>query len=77
MSVRKLKVVLTRRLPDAVETRMRELFDAELNLTDTPMDRATLEAAVQRADAVFGTQGHPLCNAALPAGQGQDRLPAG
>ena len=55
MSVRKLKVVLTRRLPDAVETRMRELFDAELNLTDRPMDRAALEAAVQRADVLVPT----------------------
>ncbi len=55
MSSRKLKVVLTRRLPDAVETRMRELFDAELNLTDRPMDRAALEAAVRRADVLAPT----------------------
>lgn len=55
MSARKLKVVLTRRLPDAVETRMRELFDAELNLTDRPMDRAALEAAVQRAEVLSPT----------------------
>ncbi|RZJ18354.1 MAG: D-glycerate dehydrogenase [Brevundimonas sp.] len=55
MSVRKLKVVLTRRLPDAVETRMRELFDAELNLTDTPMDRAALAAVLQRADVLVPT----------------------
>ena len=27
MSVRKLKVVVTRRLPDPIETRLRELFD--------------------------------------------------
>ena len=38
MSSNRLKVVLTRRLPDAVETRMRELFDAELNLKDQPFD---------------------------------------
>jgi glyoxylate reductase len=55
MSAPKLKVVLTRRLPDAVETRMRELFDAELNLTDKPMSRAELEAAVQRADVLVPT----------------------
>lgn len=55
MSARKLKVVLTRRLPDAVETRMRELFDAELNLTDQPMDRAALSAAVQRAEVLVPT----------------------
>ncbi|WP_292019583.1 2-hydroxyacid dehydrogenase, partial [Brevundimonas sp. UBA875] len=55
MSARKLKVVLTRRLPDAVETRMRELFDAELNLKDQPMDRAALHAAVQRAEVLVPT----------------------
>ena len=55
MSVRNLKVVLTRRLPDAVETRMRELFDAELNLTDRPMDRAALLAAVSRAEVLVPT----------------------
>ena len=55
MSPPRLKVVLTRRLPDAVETRMRELFDAELNLTDAPMDRTALEAAVRRADVLVPT----------------------
>ena len=55
MSSPRLKVVLTRRLPDAVETRMRELFDTELNLTDTPMDRAALEKAVSYADVLSPT----------------------
>ena len=70
MSVRKLKVVLTRRLPDAVETRMRELFDAELNLTDKPMDRAALEAAVQRADVLVPTI-TDVIDADLIAGAGE------
>jgi glyoxylate reductase len=69
MSVRKLKVVLTRRLPDAVETRMRELFDAELNLTDRPMDRAALAAAMQRADVLVPTITDDI-DAALIAGAG-------
>ncbi len=55
MAVRKPKVVVTRKLPDPVETRMRELFDAELNLTDAPMDAAALAAAVQRADVLACT----------------------
>ena len=55
MSASKLKVVLTRRLPDAVETRMRELFDADLNLKDQPMNRAALEAAVPRAQVLVPT----------------------
>ena len=32
-------VVVTRKLPDSVETRMRELFDTRLNLDDKPMSR--------------------------------------
>lgn len=70
MSTRKLKVVLTRRLPDAVETRMRELFDAELNLKDTAMDRAALEAAVQRAEVLVPTITDEI-DAALINGAGE------
>ena len=55
MSTRKLKVVLTRRLPDAVETRMRELFDARLNLDDTPMSQAALAEALKTADVLVPT----------------------
>ena len=55
MSARKPKVIVTRKLPDPVETRMRELFDAELNLTDQPMSRAQLEDAVGRADVLAPT----------------------
>ena len=69
MSHPRLKVVLTRRLPDAVETRMRELFDAELNLKDVPMDRAALEAAVQRADVLVPTITDEI-DASLIAGAG-------
>ncbi|MEO8113684.1 MAG: D-glycerate dehydrogenase, partial [Phenylobacterium sp.] len=55
MAARKPKVIVTRKLPDPVETRMRELFDTELNLTDAPMDRKGLEAAVARADVIAPT----------------------
>ena len=40
MAPRKPKVVVTRKLPDAVETRMRELFDTELKLDDAAMSSA-------------------------------------
>ena len=70
MSTSRLKVVLTRRLPDAVETRMRELFDAELNLTDTPMDRGALEAAAARADVLVPTITDAI-DAGLIAGAGE------
>lgn len=55
MSSRKLKVVLTRRLPDAIETRLRELFDTELNLDDAPMSREALVRAMQQADVLVPT----------------------
>jgi lactate dehydrogenase-like 2-hydroxyacid dehydrogenase len=55
MAARKPKVIVTRKLPDPVETRMRELFDTELNLTDQPMSREELEAAVARADVLAPT----------------------
>ena len=42
-------VVVTRKLPDRVETRMRELFDAQLNLDDRPMSQADLAEAVKTA----------------------------
>ncbi|HEV7385744.1 MAG TPA: D-glycerate dehydrogenase [Phenylobacterium sp.] len=55
MAARKPKVIVTRKLPDPVETRMRELFDTELNLSDTPMTRAQLSDAVGRADVLAPT----------------------
>jgi len=48
-------VVVTRKLPDSVETRMRELFDARLNLDDRPMTQAELVAAVKTADVLVPT----------------------
>jgi len=55
MAVRKPKVVVTRRLPDPVETRMRELFDTELNIDDAPMTADELAAAAARADVLAPT----------------------
>ena len=55
MPDRKLKVVVTRKLPEAVEARMRELFDVELNADDAPMSPAALASAVSRADVLAPT----------------------
>lgn len=48
-------VVITRKLPDPVETRMRELFDARLNVEDKPMSREELAAAMREADVLVPT----------------------
>ncbi len=55
MATRDLKVFVTRKLPDAVETRLRELFDAELNIEDRPYTQDELVAAVQRSDVLVPT----------------------
>jgi len=48
-------VVVTRKLPDVVETRMCELFDTRLNVEDRPMSHAQLVEAVKIADVLVPT----------------------
>src|SRR6202171_4179538 len=55
MPKKKPLVVVTRRLPDNVETRMRELFDAKLNVDDHPLSPQELVDAVRSADVLVPT----------------------
>jgi glyoxylate reductase len=48
-------VVVTRRLPGVVETRMRELFDTRLNAEDKALSTAELVEAVRTADVLVPT----------------------
>src|SRR3954470_13873517 len=48
-------IVVTRKLPERVETRMRELFDAQLNLDDKPMSQADLVEAMKTAHVLVPT----------------------
>jgi glyoxylate reductase len=48
-------VIVTRKLPDSVELRMRELFDARFNTDDKPMTQAQLVEAVKTADVLVPT----------------------
>ncbi|PIV73433.1 MAG: D-glycerate dehydrogenase [Rhodobacteraceae bacterium CG17_big_fil_post_rev_8_21_14_2_50_65_11] len=52
MPGQKLSVVVTRRLPEAVETRMSELFNVELRDDDRPMTGQELVSAMNRADVL-------------------------
>ncbi|MGB7261347.1 MAG: D-glycerate dehydrogenase [Albidovulum sp.] len=52
MGSKRLSVVVTRRLPEVVETRMKELFDVELRDPDTRMTREELAATVRSADVL-------------------------
>jgi glyoxylate reductase len=55
MPKKKPLVVVTRRLPDNVETRMRELFDAKLTVDDRPLSQQELIDAVKTADVLVPT----------------------
>ncbi|MFQ5468165.1 MAG: 2-hydroxyacid dehydrogenase [Kiloniellaceae bacterium] len=55
MPTKKPLVIITRRLPDAIETRMMELFDCRLNIDDTKMRQADLIQAMQEAEVLVPT----------------------
>lgn len=72
MPAKKLSVVVTRRLPEPVETRLMELFDVRLNAADTPMSRTELIEAMQGSDVLVPTLSDQI-DAAMLA-QAGDRL---
>ncbi|MEM9784202.1 MAG: D-glycerate dehydrogenase [Pseudomonadota bacterium] len=55
MSRTRPSVVVTRKLPEPVETRMRELFEVRLNEDDNPMDPEALADAMASADVLVPT----------------------
>jgi glyoxylate reductase len=55
MTSQTVKVAVTRKLPELVEARMRELFDVTLNPADTPMTREQLAAAMRTATVLVPT----------------------
>jgi len=55
MPSERLKVVITRRLPEPIETRLSELFDVTLREDDTAMTRDELVAAMKSADVLVPT----------------------
>ena len=54
-TARKPVVIVTRKLPEVVEARMRELFDARLNVDDKPLTHAQLVEAAHEADVLVPT----------------------
>ncbi|WP_027262439.1 2-hydroxyacid dehydrogenase [Sedimentitalea nanhaiensis] len=68
----RLSVVVTRRLPDEVETRLSELFNVTLREDDTPMSRSDLATAMRGADVLVPTVTDEI-DARL-IGQAGDRL---
>ncbi|NVO25592.1 2-hydroxyacid dehydrogenase [Donghicola mangrovi] len=67
MPSERLKVVVTRRLPEAVETRMKELFNVTLREDDHLMSREELIAAMKDADVLVPTLTDTLDSAVISA----------
>lgn len=65
MPKQQLSVVVTRRLPEVVETRMAELFDVKLRDTDAPMTRAELRDAIKTCDVLVPTITDTIDNALI------------
>ncbi len=72
MPGKRLSVVVTRRLPQAVETRMTELFDVTLRESEDGMSRDDLATALRTADVVVTTLADNVDAALL--GQAGERL---
>ncbi|MDP7151381.1 MAG: D-glycerate dehydrogenase [Paracoccaceae bacterium] len=72
MPSQRLKVAVTRRLPEPIEARMAELFDVSLRDTDTPMTREELVEVMKGADVLVPTLTDTI-DAAMIAAAG-DRL---
>ena len=52
---KKARIAVTRKLPDAVEAQMLEIFDAKFNLKDTPLSQSQLIKASNWADILVPT----------------------
>ena len=48
-------VIVTRKLPEGIETRLMELVDARLNASDEPMTPADIKKATAKADVLVPT----------------------
>ena len=70
----KPSVIVTRRLPDVIETRMRELFDVRLNADDRPMTQAELVDAVKNCEVLVPTVTDTIDSAVISQAGPQLRL---
>lgn len=67
-------VVVTRKLPDVIETRMMELFDTRLNPDDVPLTPAQMQGAMAIAEVLVPTVTDRIDRALIEAAGPQLRL---
>jgi len=76
MSTKKVKVAVTRKLPDAVEARLSDLFDTQLHTSQTPLDPAALIERARDVDVLAPTLGDRLDEAFFEAAGARLKLVA-
>lgn len=74
MTGKRPHVVVTRKLPDGVETRMRELFETDLNIDDKPLTQSQLIDAVKRANVLVPTVSDAVDETVIAAAGDQLKL---
>ncbi len=74
MTPENIKVATTRKLPEPVEARMRELFDVEFNETDKPLSREQLTDLMKRVAVLVPTVTDRIDKAMLSAAGPQLKL---
>jgi glyoxylate reductase len=72
--MKKPKVIITRRLQDRVEKRMRELFNVNLSDAEYPISRKELLSAVKEADILVPTIGDKIDASILSAASSNLKL---
>ena len=72
--MKKPKVIITRRLQDRVEKRMRELFNVDLSDAEYPISRQELLSAVKEADILVPTIGDRIDASILSAASSNLKL---
>jgi len=68
------RILLTRKLPTAVEARLCSTYDVHLNSTDIPMSKAELSTAMTEFDALVSTVSDPLDAPVLQTGNRRVRI---
>ncbi len=67
-------VHVTRRLPDSIEDRMRDLFKARLRSDDTPMNESDLKSAIADCDVFVPTVTDNITKEVIEAASGKLKL---
>ncbi|PHS27263.1 MAG: D-glycerate dehydrogenase [Robiginitomaculum sp.] len=71
---KRTKVIVTRRLPEPVQDRLNTLFEAQLNLTDTPFSHDELKTAAANCEVLSPTVTDTIDAAVIEAGAGRLKI---